>query len=512
MTSQDSESLYKSLFDNMLDGLALCQMVFDTQKHPIDFKYIEVNKNFEALMGLKNAEGKKVTELIPGIRTSNPELLEMYGRVSLTGKPEKFETFNEPLAKWFLVSVYSPRKEYFIAVFQNITDRKKIEKDLYNAKVAAGNVLEDLQVEKEALARAKAKDDAMLSSIGDSVIIVDPNGIVTFINQSAQNLLGWKDVEIIGKFLFDVIPVEDEKGERVPMNARPMAVALALNTTATPESTSAHGIYYYTCKDRTKLPVAVTVAPVMLETKIVGAIEVFRDITKEKELDRAKSEFISIASHQMRTPLTAIQWVAERFMKKEKLTPKGQEYLSDIHASAMRLTELVTDMLSLSRIEAGKLETTPEIVGVVGFVKSYLQEIAELLGKKELEVVFEDHPVELAVKTDAVTLRNIVQNIIINAIDYTPNKGRIKIAIQKKDGTFVMQVADTGIGIPKGEQHKIFEKFTRASNAKLHKTDGTGIGLYIASRGANLLGGKIWFTSEEKKGSTFYVELPLEIS
>src|SRR3989338_9815698 len=108
MTSQTPETFYKSIFENMTDGLAYCQMIFDAQKNPVDWMYRRVNKNFEKLTGLKNAEGKKVSKLIQGIGASNPELFEIYGRVSLTGKPEEFETYVAALSRWSLISVFSP--------------------------------------------------------------------------------------------------------------------------------------------------------------------------------------------------------------------------------------------------------------------------------------------------------------------------------------------------------------------------------------------------------------------
>jgi len=178
--------------------------------------------------------------------------------------------------------------------------------------------------------------------------------------------------------------------------------------------------------------------------------------------------------------------------------------------SAKRLTELVDLMLSLSRIESGKIGITPEPLEVITFVSRYLEEIAPLRDKKELNLIFEDHPAELSVMIDKSALHTIVQNVISNAIEYTPNNGRVEITIQKKKDVFVVKVEDTGIGIPQLQQSYIFEKFARADNAKLYKTDGTGIGLYIANRFANLLGGKVWFQSEENKGSTFYIELPIE--
>src|SRR3989338_1533963 len=166
-------AFYKSIFDNMTDGLAYCQMVFDAQENPVDWIYIKVNKNFEKLTGLKNAEGKKVSKLIPGIGAANPELFEIYGQVSLTGKPKEFETYVKPLSRWFLVSVFSPQKNFFVALFQNITNRKQIEEKLEDAKIAARNVLEDLDIEKSRVEIAHAKEEAMLLSIGDGVIAMD---------------------------------------------------------------------------------------------------------------------------------------------------------------------------------------------------------------------------------------------------------------------------------------------------------------------------------------------------
>src|SRR3990167_5787719 len=162
MTSQTPETFYRSLFDNMTDGLAYCQMIFDVQEDPVDWIYIKVNKHFEKLTGLKNVEGKKVSKLIPGIGASNPELFEIYGQVSLTGKPKEFETYVAPLSRWFLISVFSPQRNFFVALFQNITDRKQIEEKLEDAKIAARNVLDDLGIEKDKVEIARAKEGALL--------------------------------------------------------------------------------------------------------------------------------------------------------------------------------------------------------------------------------------------------------------------------------------------------------------------------------------------------------------
>jgi len=126
----ESEELYRSLFENMLNGFAYCQMHFDDNDRPSDFTYLSVNSSFETLTGLRNVVGKKVTEIIPGIREADPGLLEIYGRVSKTGKPERFEMFFDSLKMWFWISVYSPKRGYFVAVFDVITERKRAEEEL----------------------------------------------------------------------------------------------------------------------------------------------------------------------------------------------------------------------------------------------------------------------------------------------------------------------------------------------------------------------------------------------
>ena len=212
MKPQDSEIFYKSLFDNMTDGLAYCRVVFDAAGYPVDFVYVRANKKFNELMGVKNAAGKKAAEIIPEIHLSNHDLLEICARVALTGEPEKLETYIEPIAGWFLVSVYSPRTNFFAAMFQDISDQKQMEKKLENAKIAARNVLEDLSAEKLRAEIAQAKEEAILLSIGEGLIATDEKGNIVLINKTAEKLLDVKSEEVMGKSIDQVIPIEDEGG------------------------------------------------------------------------------------------------------------------------------------------------------------------------------------------------------------------------------------------------------------------------------------------------------------
>src|SRR3989338_2985660 len=516
---KDSEALYKSLFDNTIDGLAYCQMIFDARANPVDLMYIRVNKNFEKLTGLKNAEGKKVRELIPGITISNPELFEIYGRVSLTGKSQRFETYVEPLSRWFLISVYSPQKGFFVGVFQNITDRKRIEKDLADAKIAARNVLEDLQVDKEELAHVRAKDEAMLASIGDGVISTDKNGIIQLFNKAAESMLGIKEKDVIGIKFNEVLFMENEKGERISDEDRPINKVLFWETTTTTTGLS----YHYVRKDKTKFPAAITVAPIFLNRTIIGSIEVFRDITKERSVDRAKSEFVSLASHQLKTPPTAIKLLMERILNGRvgQFTEKQTEYFNDIRSSNQRMIDLVNTLLSVSRIELGTFTIQPIVKDICTVLSNIVYELTPEIENKHLQLTDACSKEGSMVALDEPLFHMVINNLVMNAINYTPEGGTIRIESRQIDkgqtlggkllteNCFLIVIADTGYGIPKNEQSKIFTKFFRADNAREKQADGNGLGLYIVKSILDNCGGLIWFTSEENKGSTFYLAIPL---
>lgn len=518
-TSQ-TKSLRESLFDNTLDGLAYCEMIFDENLLPIDFIYVEVNKNFEKLTGLKDVVGKKITEILPTIRQTSPELLAAFGRVSLSGKSETFEIYVPELDKWFFVSAYSPKKKFFVAIFQNINGRKRIEKSLEDAKIAARNVLDDLQTEKESLARANAKDEALLESIGDGVIATDEKGNIIFINKIAEKLLGKKSSEVMLKDFFDAVPAEDENGIRIQLEQRPLWAAFVRDVTV-----ATNPSIYYRRKDATRFPVAITATPVRLRGKVIGTIEVFRDITKEKAVDLAKTEFVTLASHQLRTPLSSVRWYSEMLLNGDvgKLTEKQHTYVEEIYESNLRMIELVNALLNVSQLEMGSLETKMETVDVKEVIDRVVRDIESRAKKQEVHVLVQAPPALPHLVLDRRLLRMLVENIVVNAIKYTSKKGAVVVAASAvgkgeqfgghsaHTNSIGIAITDTGIGIPDSQKDRIFTKLFRADNARMMHADGTGLGLYLVKRIAEYSRGEVWFTSQEGTGSAFFVLLPITL-
>ncbi len=230
---------------------------------------------------------------------------------------------------------------------------------------------------------------------------------------------------------------------------------------------------------------------------------------KRKKGTAESDEFIYLASHQLRNPVTRIRWVIELVLRTEKLTKQTKIYLILVQSSAARMNDLITMLLNVSRIEHGKMFFSPRSLDLVKFVKNFLDEYKFFSDEKGISITFKKHPLSLPVFIDSAAFYNIIQSIVSNAIEYTPKAGKIDISLEKRKDTFLIAVRDTGVGIPKEDQGHIFEKFNRGSNVQTIKRDGLGLGLYTANQTVRCLNGKVWFDSKKNKGTIFYVELPL---
>lgn len=360
------------------------------------------------------------------------------------------------------------------------------------------------------LEAGKGGDDAMLANISDGVIATDESGFIVVVNNAALRSLGLERKGIIGKKAVEVIPMQDEEGKSLLDSERPIQKVLATGKGIT---TTVSTPYYYVRANKERFPAAITATPVTFNFngKVIKMIEIFRDVTKEKEIDRQKNEFISIASHQLRTPLGSMRWNLELLESEIACSPKeAQERLGEIYKSNRRVIRLVGDLLDVSRIEQGRVEDIPEQTNISDIVTSAIKEMDPEAHEKSVSIAMNIKKSDTPdITIDAKRFREVIQNLLANAVRYTPPNGRVSIEIDHTDHSLEIAVSDTGIGIPEKEKPRIFSKYARAQNAALVDTEGSGLGLYIVKSYIIGWGGTIRFESKEGKGTTFHISLPL---
>jgi len=382
----------------------------------------------------------------------------------------------------------------------------------------AATMTEDLNNERNAAVSLRQKDEAILAGIGEGLISFDKHGEVDVVNAAAMRILGFTESELTGKQFTTSLRAEDESGKEIPQEHRPVTYALERHKII-------QSALYYRRKNGERFPVQLTVAPLLREGEVIGAIEIFRDASKEQALDKAKNEFVSLASHQLRTPLSAINWYSEMLLGGDagKLNKAQQEYLQEIFDGNQRMVELVDSLLNVSRLEVGKIKNDAQDTSMLELTDSLAKELHAGIASKQM-VYERQQPTSLPpVFADPKLLRMIVQNLLSNAIKYTPEKGKVTLVMREataKDVTkaklstdpkyLFISVSDTGYGIPKAQQDKIFQKLFRADNVRKLDMEGTGLGLYILKEVVGLLGGAVWFESTESVGTTFYVIIPFK--
>lgn len=364
--------------------------------------------------------------------------------------------------------------------------------------------LRQVRASRDLLNVRAQRDNALLASLGEGIVVTDKNGDVEMINKQAEVMIGWSQAEVVGRKWYEVAPLQNEKGETIPAEKR------ATQTVLLKGKPVYSSVNYYVRRDGSRFCVGTTASPVLVDGKTVGVIAVFRDITHEREIDRAKTEFVSLASHQLRTPLSAIKWYAEMLVNGDAgvLAAEQLEFIKFIYQSNERMIELVNSLLNISRIELGRIRVEPVLTDLGELVSQVLKDLEPKIKAKKLVPVVSVNPQIGKILVDPKLVRQVYLNLLSNAIKYTAEGGMVTVMISSKDDEIVSQVTDSGYGIPKKDQGKIFERFFRASNALKVEADGTGLGLYLVKAIVESSQGRVWFESEENKGTTFWFTLP----
>lgn len=512
-----SEEKWHSLFNNMSDGFAYHRILLDAEGKPCDYVFHEVNEAFERLTGLKREHiiGRRVTKVLPGIENDPAGWIGKYGHVALTGSPVQFETYSEPLDKWYSVSAFSPHKGYFAVTFSDITEQKRMEQALRESE--------------EKLRCTKEEWELTFDAVPDLVAILDNEHRIVRVNRAMADRLGVTPDQCRGLRCYEavhgmsVIPgfcphsltCRDGRQHVAEVHERRLGGHFLVSTTPLCDQ----------------------------QGRVTGAVHVARDITARKQaeqelrkayddlelrvrertsklrvsnkalveyaarLERLNTElqdFSFVAAHDLQEPLRKIQTFCDMAIKRcaPTLDSAGRQYLDRVVSSASRMRQLLRDLLGFSRTAA-----RPGPFKEIDLART-AREAADLFeedldgsgGRVEIEGMAE-------MKADEDQMRCLFQNLIDNALKFRSEENpRIKIHARQDRGRVEIIVKDNGIGFDPQYAERIFKPFQKLHSRREY--EGTGMGLAVCRKIVEWHGGSIKAESESGEGSTFLIRLP----
>ena len=369
----------------------------------------------------------------------------------------------------------------------------------------------DLSRDKKVLLSEREKRIAILAFLSDGVLVHNGRGRVILMNPKAEELLGVKFEEIkdvkVTPEIWDIKPAYRALVEIIYPELAPSTISRGGESIS-----SEKGLEVHTSRPELRL---IVVSNILKDTdgKIDSFIKIFRDISHEALLSKIKSEFVSVAAHQLRTPLAALKWSIRLLLDGDagKLEQKQEEFLKRSFDITQRMIKLVNDLLDAARMEEGRFGYEFKEIDYPDFMEKLLKNYAVSSDAGGVSILFaKTKDLIPPLYADPDRLSVAVSNLIENALHYTKPGGKIEVKISRDKDYIKTDISDSGVGIPKEEQARVFSKFFRASNAIRLETEGTGLGLFIVKNIIMRHGGEISFKSEEGKGTTFTLLLPLQ--
>jgi len=381
----------------------------------------------------------------------------------------------------------------------------------------------DLRKVSGLLEQEQFKASVILESITDGVVIINAGGSVQLINNSACNMLGWSKEEAMGMDFHTMFTPLPEGNSAQPLQDITNPIETTLKSAKPTQKTA---LFKTRAKDSVYFDILAS--PIVLSNQkseqantqaLNGVIVVFRDVSAARAEEKERADFISTASHEMRTPVAAIEGYLALALndKVSNIDTRAREYLIKAHQNTQHLGELFQDLLTTTKAEDGRLVNNPEVVEMSEFLEQLSNDFKIVGQKKGLQVSFKngdsDAPSSKVVKplyytfVDPARIQEVITNLFDNAIKYTES-GRITLGITGDQQVVQCFVQDTGHGIPASDVKHLFQKFYRVDNTVTRTVGGTGLGLFICRKIVELYGGRIWVDSEVGKGSTFYINLP----
>jgi len=494
---------------------------------------IHINKSFEDVSGFSALEivGEHLTDIFLEKSKIN-KILNLTRRREIV-KNQEFTLLAKDKKEIIVNAFFSARKSkegnltgYFLGMIdisslkelQNEIETKVKRKtkelesrtqEIAESRTALMNMLEDVEESRKALInmlgdveeeRGKAEEEknktlAVITNFADGLLVFDTEKKLSLINPRAEDFFGVKSRDLVGRPILElstfptIEPVVKLVGGEIK------------------------GVFRKEVQIGESLILEVSTIPMIREEEELGVLIILHDVSREKIIERMKTEFVSISAHQLRTPLSAIKWTLRMLLDGDlgKITEEQRDFIEKTYKSNERMINLINDLLDVTRIEEGRYLYKPVLIDFEPLVQSVINTYREEIKKKELKLEFKKPEKKLPqVRVDVEKMGLAIQNLLDNAIKYTLDGGEIIISLVPAEKAIEFLIKDTGIGIPKNQQDKVFSKFFRGSSAIKMETDGSGLGLFIAKNIIEAHGGKIWFESEEGKGTTFYFTLPVE--
>lgn len=352
---------------------------------------------------------------------------------------------------------------------------------------------------------------AMIENLDEGVVFITNDGLISIINDTAKTMLGLKRRDdSMGRQYASYLIITDRAGNRIAEEKNPIMISFRDTAAAHLRVTDN---YEMVRRDGSSFPVTVTTAPVIIHKHMKGVVCVFHNAAVEKKINEIKSDFISIASHQLRTPVAVSTLEAEMLIAGHygDLNKEQKKAVESILSYNKKMTYLLNVFMSVSKIELDRFEINPHPTDLRLLLDDIINDLLYKIKKKRISLrkQFEtDLPI---IDIDSELMRIVFQNLIANAVNYTPNKGTVTVGVEKKDKELVFFVRDTGWGIPEADKGRLFTKLYRSDRTKKINSEGSGLGLYMTKAIINKCNYKIWFESEEDKGTVFYVSIPLSV-
>ena len=354
-----------------------------------------------------------------------------------------------------------------------------------------------------------AKDHAILSSIQHGILVMDASGHVIDANPAALGMMAIRSDHVLGQKIRDVLTLSHHQAI-VTADEHPILRCLRHHKVDRPPPNAQLSIVHPSGK---RIPIMMVVSPLSVGRHFLGVIAVFHDVTEERQVDYMKSEFISLASHQLRTPLSTITWYLELLETDEqgKLSSTQRSYIEQMATASRRMAHLIDALLHASKLEGQSIQAIPQNVNITTLIHDAVDGIRPIAEERKISLEAKLPARATILSTDPTLVLVVLQNLLSNAVKYSEVGGHVTVDLAKGAGGISIVIRDTGLGIPMVEQQRIFTRLFRGSNVRKVDTTGSGLGLFISRMIVGQLGGKIHFKSREGKGTQFTVQLPLHI-